>query len=106
MLAEIGKTKEAMLHVNESKNLSGLAKTNMEYFYVPGRVAEQLGMTDVAESYYRLAMTSENSDRPDSAAQLAVRRLQVIRGSSPSAPGDWKSHFREVSNSESELKLR
>jgi len=78
----------------------------MEYFYVPGRVTEQLGMTDVAETYYRLAMPSENADRPDSAAQLAIRRLQLIRGSSPSAPGDSKSPFREVSNSESKLKLR
>ncbi|GEM_PF-2375067 len=106
MLAEIGKTEEAMHQIQESKNLSGLAKTNMEYFYVPGRVAEQLGMMDVAETYYRLAMTSDNADKPDSSAQLAVRRLQVIRGSSPSAPSDSKLPFREVSNSESELRLR
>ena len=106
ILAEIGKTDEAMLQIKESKNLSGRITTNMEYFYVAGRVAEQLGMMEVAQTYYRLAMTSKNAVRPDSAAQLAIARLQLMRDGSPSTPDDSMVPFREVSNSESELKLR
>lgn len=42
----------------------------------------------------------------DSAAQLAIQRLQLIRGNLPSNPSDSTLPFREVSNTDSELKLR
>lgn len=99
--AELGRNDSAMQQIRQCNERSDRPATNTDNFYVPGRVAEQLNMSDVAMFYYRLSMTSESIDRPDGTAQLAMKRLRTLKQSTPDHGSPSSLPVREVSNSES-----
>lgn len=104
--AELGRTEEAMHVIRRSAEQHLDGTEHPEDFYVLGRVAEHMGMADVAALYYKLVIDGNKDERAESTVHLARRRLQMIPPSSRLTDGDSKPPVREVSNSGSTREVR
>lgn len=72
--AENGKVNDAMTALQRCILLRRDGSDSFDDDFVFGRMAEQMGMSDVANFYYDKLLSAEKSPEPGSAAALAVQR--------------------------------
>jgi len=72
--AEYGKVNDAMMALQRCILLRPDEADDLENDFVFGRMAEQMGMSDVANFYYDKLLSAGQSPEPGSAASLALQR--------------------------------
>lgn len=80
--AEKGKVNDAMLLLQRGLQASGGGQGISEDDFVCGRVAEQMGMPDVAQFYYDRVMSSERLQNPTSTSALVAKRRGKMKTAS------------------------
>jgi tetratricopeptide (TPR) repeat protein len=80
--AEKGKVNDAMMLLQRGLQASGGGQGISEDDFVCGRVAEQMGMPDVAQFYYDRVMSSERLQNPTSTSALVAKRRGKMKTAS------------------------
>ena len=76
--AELGKTDEALQLIRQCIELRFHRVPEPEDYYVPGRVAEHLGMPDVAKPFYDRVVAEDGKAGINSTARLAEKRIAIL----------------------------
>ncbi|WP_285571776.1 DUF3857 domain-containing protein [Geothrix limicola] len=83
ILAELGRTSEAKEALTQEIELKASEEVGTNEWYVLGRIAEHLGVPEVARTCFERAIAQAPADKgedPDSCRALALRRLQGVKG--------------------------
>ena len=86
MYAEVGSVNEARQVSLQTMDRFGLRTPDSSWWYVFGRIAEQLGAHESAASYYAQVTPDINGDAPTSTHILAQKRLALLKTAASSAP--------------------
>ena len=84
--AEKGKVNDAMMMLQRGIQASGGGQGISEDDFVCGRVAEQMGMADVAQFYYDGVLSSDESHNPTSTSALVAKRRGKMKTASHQKP--------------------
>ncbi len=77
--AEMGKVESALIALKSCIDMHPHKAAEADDEYVLGRVAEQMGMQDLANFYYDRIVSAGRVPEPDSAASLAVKRRSKLK---------------------------
>jgi tetratricopeptide (TPR) repeat protein len=78
LYADQGKTKDARELLLRAMSSGGLDKPDSNIWYGFGRIAEQYGLTDVANLFYTRVEKGEDDDMPTSTFSLAQQRRKLL----------------------------